>query len=49
MFSFTKVSQKRGQEEVVKTSNAIYHEITGKYPVYIRPPFGNGERGWTLQ
>ena len=35
----TKVSEEEAREEVVKTSNAIY-EITGEYPVYIRPPFG---------
>ena len=34
----TKVSEEEAREEVVKTSNAIY-EITGEYPVYIRPPF----------
>ena len=33
----TKVSEEEAREEVVKTSNAIY-EITGEYPVYIRPP-----------
>ncbi|MFR8451395.1 MAG: polysaccharide deacetylase family protein [Fusicatenibacter saccharivorans] len=40
----TKVSEEEAREEVVKTSNAIY-EITGEYPVYIRPPFGEWREG----
>lgn len=43
----TKVSEEEAREEVVKTSNAIY-EITGKYPVYIRPPFGEWREGLDL-
>ena len=31
----------------MKTSNAIY-EITGEYPVYIRPPFGEWREGLDL-
>ena len=34
--SYQKVRQK---EEIEKTSNSIY-EITGEYPTYVRPPFG---------
>lgn len=34
-----KLSQKEVQEEIYKTNNMIY-EITGKYPEYMRPPFG---------
>ena len=43
----TKVSEEEAREEVVKTSNAIY-EITGEYPVYIRPPFGEWREGLEL-
>ena len=43
----TKVSEEEAREEVVKTSNAIY-EITGEYPVYIRPPFGEWREGLDL-
>ena len=43
----TKVSEEEAREEVVKTSNVIY-EITGEYPVYIRPPFGEWREGLDL-
>ena len=43
----TKVSEEEAREEVVKTNNAIY-EITGEYPVYIRPPFGEWREGLDL-
>ena len=45
----TKVSEEEAREEVVKTSNAIY-EITGEYPVYIRPALSGAcaMRGGTL-
>lgn len=43
----TKVAEEEAREEVVKTSNAIY-EITGTYPVYIRPPFGEWREGLDL-
>lgn len=33
------ISQIRAKEEIEKASNKIY-EITGEYPVFIRPPFG---------
>ena len=35
----TSVSDQDAVRQVIKTSNAIY-EITGEYPTYIRPPFG---------
>lgn len=35
----TAVSEQEALMQVVKTSNDIY-EITGEYPAYIRPPFG---------
>lgn len=34
-----KVSRQVAKEEIEKTGNKIY-EITGNYPVYVRPPFG---------
>ncbi|MDO4275531.1 MAG: polysaccharide deacetylase family protein [Eubacteriales bacterium] len=34
-----KISEAKAKEEIEKTSNEIY-EITGTYPVYLRPPFG---------
>ena len=43
----TKVTEEEARDEVVKTSNAIY-EITGTYPVYIRPPFGEWREGLDL-
>lgn len=35
----TAVSDSEAVSQVIRTSNAIY-EITGEYPTYIRPPFG---------
>lgn len=35
----TALSETRAREEILKTNNLIY-EITGKYPQYMRPPFG---------
>ncbi len=35
----TKVSKNEAKEEIEKTGNIIY-EITGIYPIYLRPPFG---------
>ncbi len=29
----------QSQEEILKTNNRIY-EVTGSYPVYMRPPYG---------
>lgn len=43
----TKVTKEMARDEVLKTSNAIY-EITGEYPVYIRPPFGAWQEGLDL-
>lgn len=37
----SKVSQAEAKREIEKTSNLIY-EVTGTYPMYLRPPFG----GW---
>lgn len=34
-----KVSDARAREEILRTNNRIY-EITGEYPVYMRPPYG---------
>ena len=34
-----KISETRAREEILKTNNRIY-EITGEYPVYMRPPYG---------
>lgn len=34
-----KLPDSEARQEIQKTSNAIY-EITGKYPTYVRPPFG---------
>lgn len=34
-----KISLKEAKEEIEKTGNKIF-EITGIYPVYVRPPFG---------
>lgn len=33
------VSDARAREEILKTNNRIY-EITGEYPIYMRPPYG---------
>ena len=35
----SKLSESQAKEEIEKTSNSIY-EITGEYPTYVRPPFG---------
>ncbi|MCI5650034.1 MAG: polysaccharide deacetylase family protein [Fusicatenibacter sp.] len=43
----TKLSDDSAKEEIVKTSNAIY-EITGEYPIYIRPPYGSWKEGLDL-
>ena len=34
-----KISDASAREEILKTNNAIY-EVTGRYPQYMRPPFG---------
>lgn len=35
----SRLSENQAKEEIEKTSNEIYR-ITGEYPVYVRPPFG---------
>ena len=35
----TKTDQKEAQMQIEKTGNRIY-EITGEYPIFLRPPFG---------
>ena len=47
MFSLRKYQKRKRGRRSVKTSNAIY-EITGEYPVYIRPPFGEWREGLDL-
>ena len=37
------ISDRQAKEEIEKTSNKIY-EITGEYPVFIRPPFGEWKK-----
>lgn len=39
-----KLSDEQAKYEVLSTSNAIY-KITGVYPSYIRPPFGEWKQG----
>ena len=34
-----KISDASAREEILKTNNAIY-EVTGRYPQYMRPPYG---------
>ena len=34
-----KISNASAREEILKTNNAIY-EVTGRYPQYMRPPYG---------
>lgn len=41
------VSEAKAKEEIEKTSNQIF-EITGEYPVFIRPPFGEWRRNLEL-
>lgn len=42
-----KLSPRDAREEIEKTSNLIY-EITGEYPVYLRPPFGSWKKDLEL-
>ncbi|MDY2937810.1 MAG: polysaccharide deacetylase family protein, partial [Fusicatenibacter sp.] len=44
----TKLSDDSAKKEITETSNAIY-EITGEYPIYIRPPYGAWKEGLDLQ
>ena len=41
------ISARQAKEEIEKTSNKIY-EITGEYPVFIRPPFGEWKKDLEL-
>lgn len=41
------ISDRQAKEEIEKTSNKIY-EITGEYPVFIRPPFGEWKKDLEL-
>lgn len=43
----SKVSKAEAKEEIERTSNEIY-EITGVYPVYMRPPFGSWRKDLEL-
>lgn len=42
-----RVSAATAKQEIEKTSNQIY-EITGNYPVYLRPPFGSWRKDLEL-
>ncbi|MDO5338071.1 MAG: polysaccharide deacetylase family protein [Eubacteriales bacterium] len=42
-----KVSEMDAREEIEKTGNLIY-EITGEYPMYLRPPFGSWRKDLEL-
>lgn len=42
-----KLSAAKAKEEIEKTSNEIY-EITGVYPLYLRPPFGSWRKDMEL-
>lgn len=42
-----KLSAAKAKEEIEKTSNEIY-EITGVYPLYLRPPFGSWRKNMEL-
>lgn len=41
------ISEIKAKEEIEKTSNKIF-EITGEYPVFVRPPFGEWRRSLEL-
>lgn len=42
-----RISDAGAREEILKTNNRIY-EITGEYPVYMRPPYGAWKKGTEL-
>lgn len=42
-----KIPREEAEREIEKTSNMIY-EITGEYPVFIRPPFGEWRKDLEL-
>lgn len=41
------ISEQDAKEEILTTNNRIY-EITGQYPMYIRPPFGEWDEALDL-
>ena len=43
-----RIPEKQAKEEILRTNNRIY-EITGKYPVYMRPPYGAWNEEMELQ
>ncbi|MDO4339563.1 MAG: polysaccharide deacetylase family protein [Eubacteriales bacterium] len=43
----SKLSAAKAKEEIEKTSNEIY-ELTGVYPLYLRPPFGSWRKDMEL-
>ena len=43
-----RIPEKQAKEEILRTNNRIY-EITGKYPVYMRPPYGVWNEEMELQ
>lgn len=43
-----KVSDAEAKMEILQTNNRIY-EITGEYPVYLRPPYGAWDKEMELQ
>lgn len=38
-----RLSEKEARQEILETNNRIY-EITGEYPVYLRPPYGSWDK-----
>ena len=43
-----RIPEKQAKEEILRTNNRIY-EITGEYPVYMRPPYGAWNEKMELQ
>ena len=43
-----RIPEKQAKEEILRTNNRIY-EITGEYPVYMRPPYGAWNKEMELQ
>lgn len=43
-----RIPEKQAKEEILRTNNRIY-EITGEYPVYMRPPYGVWNEEMELQ
>ena len=42
-----KLNETKAREEILKTNNKIY-EVTGKYPQYMRPPYGAWKKNLEL-